>query len=158
MVDADDPAIGRVDTATDPEKLSQREIEKELSQNPNLRGDAVRQFAEKVAERREAVLKDGQAVLAKRFQPNPANPDVLQVRNSKGQLAPAIDADSMDSVSTSVDGGKLSATYTSTKGERTTVELGKVDLGKREGASDVRGFNTRYARKTHPAQQRGGGR
>ena len=152
MVDADDPAVGRVDSATDPTALREGDIEQELRENPNLKGDAVDAFADEIAARRSDVLADAKAELSDAIQPNPANPDTIQVRTHDGQLGPKIegagqvdlDVDSMGDVHAELPDGQ-------------SVKVAELDLQQgRDGPP--RKHNAGYSKRQHPAQQPGGGR
>ena len=146
MVDADDPAIGRVDTATDPTALTESEIRSELSDNPNLTGKAVREFADQIADRREGVQEEARSLLRNRIAKNPANPSTIQVRTADGRLGPKVPDAGAGAVDLDLsDGGQVTANI---DGE--SVDLGRVDLN--QGADAPRA--ERYSDKKHPAQQR----
>lgn len=150
MVDADDPAIGRIDEVTDPEALTESEIKRQLRANPNLRGDAVDAFAEQIAGRREAVQEEARELLPKRLAKNPANPEVIQLRTQDGRLGPKV-PDDLSNVATDVDsGGRVTATL-----EGQTVELGTIDLN--AGAEGYQRSLSTYSTRQHPAQKPGGG-
>lgn len=149
MVDSiDEQDVARIDSATDPSAFDPSSIEQELGANPNLTGRAVREFADRIAEKREPVRQEAESLMAKRLSPNPSNPSVIQLRKQDGTLGPRVPSEGSVDLDLS-DSGEVTAHVS---GE--SVDLGRVDLD--AGASEARG--SRYDRSRHPAQQRGGGR
>jgi len=147
MVDADDPAIGRVDEVTDPTALTESEIRKQLAENPNLSGAAVREFADQIADRRDPVQDEARELLRNRIAKNPANPSVIQLRTQDGRLGPKVPDAGAGPVDLNMsDGGRVTATL-----EGETVELGSVDVN--QGASGYQRAENRWSTKKHPEQQ-----
>lgn len=157
MVDADDPAIGRVDEVTDPTALTEREIRQQLENNPNLEGAAVREFASQIAEKRQGVAQEAESMLRNRIAPNPANPETIQLRKADGTLGPKVPEEGAGAVDLEMnDRGQVTATI---DGE--SVDLGRVDLNKgasHEGVGSYQRSLDTYSTRKHPAQKAGGGR
>ena len=145
----DEEAVDRVDQAVDPTVFSDGAVRDDLVDNPNIDGAAIRAFAERVSQRRDDVLDAGRELLSDRLSPNPANPEVIQLRDQDGQLGPRVPDE--ESVDLDVDpSGEVVAEV-----EGSQVELGRVDLD--AGVSYQRSLD-RYSREQHPAQRAGGGR
>jgi hypothetical protein len=144
----DDEAINRIDQAVDPTALSDGAVREDLLSNPNIDGGAIRAFAERVSGRRDDVLDAGRELLSNRLSPNPANPEIIQLRDQDGQLGPRVPDEG--SVDLDVDpSGEVVAEVGGSQ-----VNLGRVDLD--EGVSYQRSLD-RYSREKHPAQREGGG-
>jgi hypothetical protein len=153
MVDADDPAIGRIDEVTDPTALTKSEIERQLEQNPNLQGDAISAFADQIADKREPVQENARDLLRKRLTKNGST---WQTRRSDGTFGPGINPDNVDKVSLDMDGrGEVTAQI-----DDEYVELGTVDVdagARQDGHGSYQRSLDTYSKRRHPAQQRGGG-
>lgn len=152
MVDADDPAIGRVDKVTDPTALSESEIRSELEQNPNLTGRAVREFASQIADKRQGVQQEARQLLRKRISKNPANPSVIQVRTADGRLGPKVPDAGAGAVDLNMsDRGQVTADI-----DGQSVELGTVNLdqgAQHDGVGSYRRSENRWSTSKHPEQQ-----
>lgn len=149
MVDTiDEQDVARIDSATDPSAFQPGEIESELRSNPNLSGEAVRAFADRIADKREPVREEAEQLMAKRLSPNPANPSIIQLRKQDGTLGPRVPEEGDVSLDLS-DSGRVTAEVS---GE--TVDLGTVDL--HAGSTQKR--ERRMDRTRTPEQRPGGGR
>jgi hypothetical protein len=145
----DEEAVDRVDQAVDPTVFTDGAVRDDLVDNPNIDGSAIRAFAERVSERRDDVLDAGRELLSDRLSPNPANPEVIQLRDQDGKLGPRVPDEG--SVDLDVDpSGEVVAEVGGSQ-----VDIGRVDLN--AGVSYQRSLD-RYSREQHPAQRAGGGR
>lgn len=145
----DEEDVARIDAAVDPTALAGDEIEDRLSENPNLSGSAVSAFKDRVSEKREGIADEARSLLRKRVSPNPANPEIIQVRKADGTLGPKVPKGGAGRVDLDMnDRGEVTVTL---EGEQ--VDLGRVDL--QQDASGYRRERTRYSTQRHPAQQGG---